>query len=202
VPIEVACVREGYLKAQMTFAPATADEVEREAGTKPWRQSRSAGDAIGYFVGELASQGAVLAFPPAIFGIIAAGAASTAHAEAEKRPSLSYAYRALPEFILIPATFSSESTRDAFFVTLKGKLEANANAQLDYINEHCRFWPCTPSDVVCPDPVCNRARAVIEEQLKTQLDRIPVLLTQTKIVAPSQASTTIKATAVSSKPGQ
>jgi hypothetical protein len=32
----------------------------------------------------------------------------------------------LPEMVLIPARFDSDSARDAFFVALKAKLEASA----------------------------------------------------------------------------
>jgi len=65
-------------------------------------------------VEELAFRGAVAVFPVAtLVGIAAAAAAASANAESDKRPDVNCAYRALPEFILMPAMFGSESSRNA-----------------------------------------------------------------------------------------
>ena len=184
VPIEIVCRREGYLEARMTFAAATADDVEAEAGTRPWREPRP---AVGYLA-DFVLQGAMAVFPPVALGVMAIGGASAVDNEGNKRPSARYAYRALPEFILIPATFDSESSRDAFFVTLKARLEANANARLADVDAHCRVWPCTPADPTCPSPVCGHARVLVGEQLEAQLAQVPTLRSQTRIVAPATAS--------------
>ena len=178
--IDVVCHRDGYLEARMTLSVAFADDVELEAGTIPWRPSRSAPALVADFL----AQGAVAAFPPIFLGVVAAGAAAAAAAEAERRPDISYAYRALPDIMLVPTTFESESSRDAFFTKLKGKLEATATAQLASIDTHCRVWPCTPSDLACPSPVCGHARILAEEQLRIQLDQIPALREQTRLAGP------------------
>ena len=181
VSVEVVCRKDGYLEARMTFAVAPAADVELEAGMKPWRGTRSAGEVTADFVGELAVQTAIYLFPPAIFGLAAIGAAA---GTVQDDPHPPYAYRMLPELLLTPATFASEAERDAFFVNLKATLELNARAQRAYIDAHCRFWPCTPSDPACPDPVCERQRVLVDEQLKTQLDQIPAWREQTRLAGP------------------
>jgi hypothetical protein len=177
--IEVVCRRDGYLEARMTFAVVPATEVELEAGTRPWRPPRSVGGFAADFVGDLAVQGAVAFFPPAIFGLAALGAAAGA---VQDDPNPPYAYRALPEFLLTPESFASEANRDAFFANLQARLEAATRAQHAYIDAHCRFWPCEPTDVACPNPVCEYQGALVDERLKAQLEQIPALRAQTRVV--------------------
>ena len=80
-------------------------------------------------------------------------------ANADQPPQYAYAYPALPEFFLVPATLGSKSEYDAFFATLKTKLEGAALAQRSYIDAQCRYFPCKASDPApCPDPVCQQRR--------------------------------------------
>ena len=99
--------------------------------------------------------------------------------------SYAYAYRSLPAFFLIPASFASESECDAFFASLRTKLEVEWDGQRAYIDKQCRFWPCQPTDAApCPDPVCQQRRARVDAQLKSDLDELPAIRAQVRIVTP------------------
>jgi hypothetical protein len=103
---------------------------------------------------------------------------------APKRPP-EYAYRRLPEFFLTPEAFGSEAACDAFFASFRTKLEAARAAERARIDAHCRFWPCKPSDASCPDPVCERLRARADAYFGAELERIPALRAQAKIIGTS-----------------
>jgi hypothetical protein len=108
-------------------------------------------------------------------------AIATAVAATRERPP-AFAYRALPEFQLTPAAFASETECDAYFASLKTKLEGMRDAEHSRIAAACRFFPCKASDLVpCPDPVCNQQRARADEELKTRLEQIPALRAQVRI---------------------
>ena len=177
VPLDVACRKEAYLEVRMTFAVLHLKErlemmeASPKGGPKYERTARDFAEYMGVNI-----TGAVL-LPVGI-----AWWWSLERQEEEQNPP--FAYRALPEFILTPAAFDSEASRDAFFVALKAKLETAAERQLRRINQECRFWPCKPSDVACPDPVCEQQRAVVNSQLQSQLEQIPVLRAQVRVVAP------------------
>ena len=167
-PIDVACRKEGYLEQGMTFPVLPTAEVEYEEGATVGRASA------------MMAYGVTMAFPPIALLTVPALAVAAAR---RPKPGSRYAYLAPPEFFLTPDTFASEAAREAFFEELRNKLQAAADAQIAYINEHCRFWPCTPSDPVCPDPVCERQRALVGAQLQSRLDQIPALRARVRIVA-------------------
>jgi hypothetical protein len=84
---------------------------------------------------------------------------------------------------LTPSTFGSESDGDAHFASLQRRLQTTRYAQRSDIDANCRFWPCEASDPApCPDPICERRRAVADAQLKNQLDQTPSLRAQVRIV--------------------
>jgi hypothetical protein len=182
VPIEVICHHDGYLEARMTFAAASADEVELEAGFRRWRPSGTG--AVAGFAADFVIQGAMVFFPVPILATEAAIAAAGA---AGRRGSRDFGYRPLPGLLMVPDTFASPAEQDAFFADLQLRLEMAARAQRAYIDSHCHIWPCQATDVDCPNPICARQRVLVEEQLEIRLDEIPALRAQTKIVAPSEA---------------
>ena len=161
------------------FLPRSAVDVELEAGTK-WRPPAS--EAAASLAGNFATQAAVALFPPALLGMAAIGIAAE---QADGNPHPPYAFRELPEFFLVPATFASEAARDEFFVALARKLRASAAARRAYIDAHCRFWPCTEADAACADPVCERQRMRVDEELKASLAELPAWHARTRIVAPA-----------------
>jgi hypothetical protein len=167
-PIDVVCRKDGYLEQGMTFPVLPTAEVEYEQGATLGQASA------------MMAYGVTMAFPP--IGLLTAPALAVAAARKPK-PGSRYAYMTPPEFFLTPDTFASEAARDAFFDELKDKLQAAARVRHTYIDEHCRFWPCTPSDLVCRDPVCERQRALVDEQLQSQLDQIPALRARVRIPA-------------------
>lgn len=164
-PMEVVCRKKGYLEHRMKFAAAPARDVELEQGIVPRTPPAEA-------VGGAVLSALAAAFPPVM--LVGLGFVGM------DPPS---AYRALPEFLLTPESFGSEAERDAFFVDLAARLEAAARAQRAYIDAHCRFWPCEPTDLACTDPVCERQRVLVDERLKTQLDEIPALRAKTRVLA-------------------
>ena len=164
--IDVVCRKEGYFDQRMTFPSLPTTEVEYEQGAT----ARRAGGAL--------TAGAVMAFPP---GVIVLAPAMGVVAAKTPRHSSPYAYMAPPELILVPDTFASEAARDAFFEELPGRLRAAAAVRHAYIDSHCRYWPCTPADAACADPICERHRALVDAQLQSQLDEIPPLRARAKV---------------------
>ena len=176
-PLDIRCRKEGYLEVRMSFAALQLhDRFDLfEAGPKGGPKYEATLGDYAEFVGLNIAKAA---FPPAAIVWFL----YLEKQDEEQNPP--FAYRVLPEFILTPAVFDSEALRDEFFVALKAKLEAAADAQRARINQECRFWPCRSSDVACPDPVCEHQRAVVNSQLESQLEQIPLLRAQVRIVAP------------------
>ena len=170
--IDVVCRKEGYLEQRMTFPFLPTTEVEYEQGATV----RRAGGAL--------TAGAVMAFPPAAILLAPAMVAIAAKTPKHSSP---FAYLTPPELILVPDTFASEAARDAFFEELQHKLRAATGVRQAYIDAHCRFWPCTPSDAVCRDPICERHRALVDAEVQSQLDQIPPLRAEVRIAAPTQS---------------
>jgi len=178
-PIEVVC-RKGDLEQRMTFAAVVAHDVpveERVAPEGPKRE-RSAGELAAGIAADLAWQSLVVFFPPAAIGVMAAGFAVAATAEP------TYAFRKLPRVLLAPAAFDSESACEEYFASLKGRLEAEADAQHARVGETCHPWPCNASDSDCPNPLCVAQRARVDAELLSQLDQIPGLRARVRISPP------------------
>ena len=96
-----------------------------------------------------------------------------------------YAFRPLPEFFLVPATFPSEAQREAFFDTLGAKLTDATARQRAWVNEHCIRWPCKLSDEsACPNPYCEGLRVQADKELGIALGRVSALRAQVRIVPP------------------
>ena len=177
--IEVVC-HKGNLEQHMTFdAVRVPEAVSRSLAARECEQrERSAGDRVAEAAAEVAFKGLVVFFPPALLGMAAVGVVTAATAEPH------YAYAQPPEFLLAPATFESESVCDAHFAALKASLQAGADTQVARINQSCHPWPCSASDPVCPNPICDVPRARIAAELNSRLDQIPGLRARARIVPP------------------
>lgn len=191
-PFELGCSKPDYLSTRMTFAVQAASTVSLE-GAPPQDPSNAkiagvAGSAVAFgAAGGTASMGAMgaLAVAPVLLPVAAVGLLVAIAAKNYTPRRYDYAYRPLPELLLTPETFASEADCDAHFASLQKRLQTTSDAQRSDIDANCRFSPCKASDPApCPDPVCARLRAVADEQLKSQLDQIPALRAQVRIVAP------------------
>ena len=192
-PFEVECNKPDYLSSRMTFAVQAAETVSAEGSPAQDPSSAKIAGAAGSAVavgaaGGAASMGAMgaLAAAPILLPVAAVGLlVAMAAKKTDTPPRYDYAYRPLPELLLTPSTFGSESDCDAHFASLEKRLQTTRDAQRSDIDANCRFWPCKASDAApCPDPVCERRRAVADAQLKSQLDQIPSLRAQARIVPP------------------
>lgn len=177
-PIDIACHKEGYLELRRTFHVARAGVVQSAEGPQsepsPEFQATLGIAGIG-----------MLTFPVGGFLIAIPAAAALAVANADQPVAYAYAYRALPEFFLTPATFPSVAARDAFFAALQSKLEGAAVARHAYVDAHCRFWPCKAEDPApCQDLTCRQRRERVNAELNSQLSELPALREQTRIAAP------------------
>jgi len=182
-PIEVVCHKERYLDQRRTFIVTDASIVQSEEGPQ---SEPSAGSQMARGLTEGLTLFGKMGGPLGVL-ILAPTALAVGIANVDQPASYAYAYRALPDFFLTPATFDSESTREAFFATLETKLVGAAAAQHAYINAQCHYWPCVAKDSApCPDPVCQQRHARVDDQLKNLLDEIPALRAQLRIVAPSE----------------
>lgn len=186
-PIEVLCRKEGYLESRKTFAVQWAAVVASEE-TPPREPSAAdiAGGAASVVAAVAVSPGsglAMVAVAAPMVGIPILAVAAIVGATREKPPP--FAYRALPEFLLTPTGFASATECDAHFASLATKFEAARDAKRAYIDAQCRFWPCKASDSApCPDLVCDRRRAMADDQLKVQLEEIPALRAKVRIATP------------------
>ncbi len=150
-PIEIVCRKEGYLEQRLTFVPAMAKEVDAQeaaSGECPERES-SAGDAAGQFLIYEGANALATFFPPVAAGV---GAAVVLAMNSSDYP---YAFRQLPQLLLAPVTFDSESACDGYFASLRSRVEAEADAQRTRIRESCHPWSCQASDPVCHRPFCE-----------------------------------------------
>ena len=178
-PFEIVCSKTGYLASRLTFAVQWAHTIAAEQA--PPRDGSDA-ETAGVVAGVFGTVGATALQLSPLGPFIGLGVAI---ARANDPPRYDYAYRPLPELLLTPATFDSESDCDAHFASLQTRLKATRDAQRSYIDAQCRFWPCKASDPApCPDPVCERRRTIADEHLKSQLDQIPALRTRVRIAAP------------------
>jgi hypothetical protein len=202
-PMVVLCKKEGFLEFRATASLAWSFDVALEE--RPRRDVSPAevspAESAGRVIGGVALVGAQLAATAALQAAAVAAPAATAAAAAvagpialgvvvvvaiankdAPRPAV-YAYRALPEFLLVPATFDSQSECDAFFATLKTKLEAAKVATHARIDAECQFPPCRASDPAPCVEVCERQRKRADAQLVSDLDQLTALRAQVRIVA-------------------
>jgi hypothetical protein len=192
-PLDIVCRKQGYLELRRTFSVARAATVQSEDAptSEPTAASQVAGGlaAIGsgaayHALGDLAAASFV---EPRVALLLLPVTVAVAAERSNQPTNFAYAYRSLPAFFLVPATFASEAERDAGFASLEAKLRAEGDAQRAYIDRQCRYFPCKASDPApCLDPVCQRRRERVDAQLASQLDEIPALRTQVRIVAPSE----------------
>jgi len=202
-PMVIVCKKEGFLEFRATaslawsFDVALDERPRRDVSPAEVSPAESAGRVIGgvalvgaQVAATAALQAAAVAAPAAtaaavsVAGPIALGVivvAAIANKDAP-RPAV-YAYRALPEFLLVPATFYSQAECDAFFATLKTKLEAARGATLARIDAECHFPPCHASDLTPCLEVCERQRRRADAQLVSDLDQLTALRAQIHIVA-------------------
>ena len=184
-PMVIVCNKEGFIEFRATGSLAWAFDVALEERPRrdvsPAASDESSIEAAGKVIGGVAVVGAQVAGAPAlqasVVGPVALGVlvvAAIANKDAPREAV--YAYRALPELLLIPATFESNTACDAFFATLKTWLEAARDAKRERFDAECRFWPCKSSDATpCADPVCERRRKQADAQLASELERLPAL---------------------------
>jgi hypothetical protein len=197
-PLEVACRKEGFLEQRMTFEIAPRWEVMLEEGsTAPSRDMSGlevlgAAAYLGLEVGLVsAAPGLAMAAVAApmvvlpVLGVAAIAAAAAGSSRPKEPPPPEYVWRALPEFVLTPATFASAAACDAHFASLASRLEAARDAERDRIDRNCRPLPCEPSDATpCPDPRCVKLRAEADARWKAWQDEIPSLRARIQIAAP------------------
>jgi hypothetical protein len=184
-PIEVAC-RLGELEHRRMFAPVSAYRVAgvQERPPPPPTYEPTAGEMAGLVAGEIAVQSVAIAFPPVGLGIalgMLAIAAATSPVDA---------FQPLPTLVLAPASFESEAARDAYFVLLKARLEADAEARRTLVGQSCTPWPCSPTEPRCSRPSCVDMLAVVSADLASALDQIPALRTRARIVPAGQPQAT------------
>jgi hypothetical protein len=179
-PIDIVCRKEGYLEQRLTLVPALAKEVDAQeaaSGECPEREF-SAGDAAGAILIQGGGNALATLFPPVAAGV---GAAVVLAMISSDYP---YAFRHLPQLLLAPVTFDSESACDGYFASLRSRVEAEADAQRTRIRESCHPWPCQASDPVCHSPFCERQRARVDAELVSHLDQIEGLRARIRIVPP------------------
>jgi hypothetical protein len=198
-PLEIVCRKDGYLefRRQVRVQYATRvreEEVALQARPEPTPAETAKGAAT---VAGAAGATAVLASPvsgPLGMALAASGGAVLAPVAAvvvigivatkDMPPLADYAYRPLPEFLLVPAQFESQASCDAFFADLAAKLRTAHDQMRARIDADCWFPPCTPGDASpCQDPWCQRLREITDADLQSELDRIPAARAQVRIGA-------------------
>lgn len=201
-PLEIGCRKEGYLEFRRQFLLEEAWWVlQEEVALQPRPEATPAETAKDAAAAVAGAAGAVLvlAGPAAVSGplgmaLVASGGAVLAPIAAiavvgiiaiQDQPRMEYyAYRPLPEFVLVPAQFDSAAACDAFFADLEAKLRSSHALTRARIDTNCRFHPCKPSDAQpCQDPWCQRLRAIANADLQTELERIPAMRAQVRIGA-------------------
>jgi hypothetical protein len=149
-PIDVVCGKDGYLDMRASFAVASASNLGREEGSRTeitgGRATAAAGAVAGLGGGiagiSALSAGSLGAMATASGVMLGGQVLMLVGAIADSLANPPYAFRPLPEFFLVPATFPSEAQREAFFDTLAAKLTDATARQRASVNEHCIPWPC------------------------------------------------------------
>jgi hypothetical protein len=183
-PIEIVC-RSGDLEHRTTLAAVLARDVvaqERVVPEMPKRERSAEGIAerlAASFAEALIGQALVTVVAPAIIvgGLVAAAAAA-------ETTNPTYVFPQPPRMLLAPVVFASEAECDQYFSAMKARLEAEADAQRARIRESCHPWPCTASDLYCPNPLCTGQQARVDDNLASQLDQIPGLRARVRMSLP------------------
>ncbi len=183
--IEVVCQKEGHLEHRMPFEAAFAFEVEQEQPGGCLIRQPSAGERAGGAV----EQALLSLVPPVTVGIAAAAIITLAVMNdstnsGRETDDPTYAFRQLPLFLLAPAVFASESSCDEYFAALHARLEAEVASRRRRVRESCHPWPCSASDPVCANPICEHQRARVDAELKSQLDQVTALRARVRIGTP------------------
>jgi hypothetical protein len=183
-PIEIVCGKEGYLEERVTFPVQSARQIELEGGLNP----KLSGGQIAAMVGGGAAMvvGQIIMMVPSPLALAGAGVQllGNAVATADERENVPLAYEPVPVCVLIPAVFESESARDAFFGSLRAKIEASGAERRARVDNGCFYWPCKPEDGPCGDLFCEKRREQVKAETTARLERIPGQRAQTKLVAP------------------
>ena len=199
-PLEIACRKDGYLEFRRQFqaqfvGKVWQEELALQARPEP-TPAETAKDAAAAVAGA-AGAAVVVAAPTALGGplgmaLVASGGAVLAPVAAiaivgiiaiQDQPRSEYfAYRPLPELLLVPAKFESAAARDAFFADLEAKFRSAHEQMRARIDANCWFHPCKPSDAQpCQDPWCQRLRETADADLQAELDGIPAMRAQVRI---------------------
>lgn len=131
--IEVVC-RQGPLEQRITIAAVPIGDVPREPSLPPADESEAAG-----FARELAKAGFVLTlvFPPLVIPLAIPILATAYGLNAATEGGPEYGYLRPPPLLLAPADFESDLARDEYFIALKTRLDADAEAAHTRVDATC-----------------------------------------------------------------
>ncbi len=166
----------------MRFPVVWSYEMEQEAGRGGADFKANASAFALDAASRAAAQVALMVAPPLGVGLMVFAIGNDVAYQSE-HPTFPYAYRPVPEIVLVPATFDSGVACSTFFDEFKARLMAERNAERARIDTQCRPWPCAAAESACPNPLCERQRARAEANLAARLDEIPYLRAQTCALA-------------------
>lgn len=200
-PLEISCRMDGYLEFRRQFDLVEAWWVlQEESALQPRPEptpeeaaTHAAGAVVGA-AGVAIAGAATAASGPLGMALVASGGAVLAPVAAiaivgfvvlqDLPKPAHYAYRPLPELVLVPAQFGTTDARDAFFADLEAKLRGSHAQMHARIDANCWYQPCKPSDArPCQDPWCLGLREVADAQLKAELDHLSAARAQVRIGA-------------------
>ncbi len=175
---EVVCRRDNYLEYRESFDVTTWQGLQEELGKAKKVETDPGGNRACHGSRRFLLA-AVLASPVGLPWQIW-------HLSSRKNdPESYYAYPPLLEFTLIPATFTTDSECDAYFVARMSRLETQVAARRERIDRECRYFPCSASDQEpCPHPACQKLRNDADAYFNTQRDSLSAARAQVRIVAP------------------
>ena len=178
--IEVSCIKAGYFEQRETFVSEWAGIVEEDEGVqaKPAPVATAIGVAATAST-QAASYGAAMigagGYAAAVVSpvVVVAGLfALPAYGLYQFTANPPFAFRRLPEFVLTPVVFESESERDAYFTRRIVELEAAASGERTRAR----------TGQTCGGAYCNYLLAKVNAGLKLRLDRLAVERSRARVI--------------------